>query len=655
MNLSMVKSEDTATSLKLILPTAAILISVSIATYWAWSVPIFQYPNEDLHTDYMFCIYSRQKLIRPYAPKVYLAHSFTKYLSNATDAQLMEGNEFAKAPKDYGSKEFFRNLNLHAPKVEIIGCPGLAGRYPVGYYALTAFWITLVSLFNSSLTTLFFAARFFSVFLFAIGMAFSYLALRELGLSYWRASLAITAIGLLPLASFASSCIQPNNLSFAAVSACFFFALRWRNHTNNLFLVCLSVALTMLFLAKYQFYFCATLSIVIMIIAKDTLLRAMPVVRLRHLALTLIPSAVTGALQTWIYNKTWQYPVYLSKTKTAMYSGSANLKNQFWDSITSTLHSLLYFDGDCFKSFWRCFGLMDTPIIIGNTTFTHIFFDIIHVASIIITILSLVSLIRIWYSLLNLLRKRHHRLSFYIAFSNPLITSYFIFLLGIFALAFVSYGGFLLQGRHLFPFIVPLFWIVTMLAPRFLFNRNWRRNLFLLITIALLFYSLLGSYFTIKSIQQRYYGKIIPISIDREKLIPVPIYASCAIETCDYIRKTPSFEQNTHPLKIPLIVPSACPLIINGWAIDFPQRQLASAVLVFIDGKEFLPAVYGLESSIAVAALQDESYRYSGFGLIIPTKPLSPGWHILNLKVISNDKKFLYGTDKIIKFFISKN
>jgi len=352
-------------------------------------------------------------------------------------------------------------------------------------------------------------------------------------------------------------------------------------------------------------------------------------------------------IQLWVNHGGWEYPAHTSQPHKKLAFELATMQNLFLKSITTTLNSLYCYEGTCFKSFWRCIGCwFDIRLILFSAKFTHIICDVIEGASIIVSMLTIVSLLRIWYGLLRAVRKNHFHLAFHTAFSNPLLTCYFIFFLSIFGLALIFYGTFVLQGRHWFSLVLPVFWSAAVVAPR-IFKKNWRDKWFLFATATLLSYSMVASYFAIKAINNRYYSIAVP-SININSLIAIPAGTACHVDEINYITENPFYTWRTSPLK----VPKNRPLYIEGWAFDYPMHKVASAVVIYVDGKAIWTTAVGLENTKAAVDRQDEAYRYSGFGQIIPTDKFRPGWHILKIKVVSNDRRLLYDTNSSFKFLI---
>lgn len=147
---------------------------MSLASYWVFLVPIFQEPDEDYHADYVFSLYSRKRLILGREASIAaVSHPFIPYLLKATNGQAVKFAAFATMPKSYGTREFFQSIDRHAPDNEICAHvhtnPFVVAMYPIGYYALTALWLGLLSNLNHNLSFLFFAARVLSVILLTGG------------------------------------------------------------------------------------------------------------------------------------------------------------------------------------------------------------------------------------------------------------------------------------------------------------------------------------------------------------------------------------------------------------------------------------------------------------------------------------------------------
>src|ERR1700721_4210534 len=84
------------------IPACIIFCSMLLATYWVFLIPIFQAPDEDCHADYLFTLYSRQRLFRATeVPVVGCSHPYIRYLFETTNAQPVKMFYFAQLPTDY--------------------------------------------------------------------------------------------------------------------------------------------------------------------------------------------------------------------------------------------------------------------------------------------------------------------------------------------------------------------------------------------------------------------------------------------------------------------------------------------------------------------------------------------------------------------------
>jgi len=644
-----------------------IFAAMLLAGYWVFLVPFLQSPDEDSHADYVFCLYSRGGLIQGSgAPIFSFQHPYIKYLQSATNANLVGFRPYVKMPSDYGTQAFFARIDKNAPRgtPHWQTYPFRLAIYPCGYYALTALWLGLVSHLHTSLSFLFFSARIFSVLLLGSGLALSYLTMRELGLSGRQSSLVLATIGFFPLVSFVGSYIQPDNLTFVSVSACFYLALRWRNefiksdHHSELPLRgkktswLLGLALAILFLSKYHFFCCVGLAIAFMITATSFYTRVCPKEMVTNLGKLLIPSLVACALQFWISGFASIADVGCGGTDKewlrVLRIGGEPLISHIKSALCDQVQSVYWLDGRTFRSFWGEFGWLDTPLIIISQRADDFLRTIINTLTLIVLSLSLASLVKITLTALRLLKTRHRRSAFYLACSNPLMSSYFFFMLVIFPLNIIFYPTYTGQGRHWFPLILPIVLEAACFAPRIFARKTIRQLVFWFVVTAWLSYSLLGSYYAISCVHKRYYELDQKPFIDFSKLKATNILTDGSIQHCDFLDQS-YYHSNT------LIMPKGVNIDIWGWAIDKIAHTTALTVLLYIDNNKIYQTTYGLPDRQPKEELHDRKYRLDGYAAIIPTKDLSLGWHSLTMKVVSKDGHFLYNTRAYIRFVLKEH
>jgi hypothetical protein len=96
------------------------------------------------------------------------------------------------------------------------------------------------------------------------------------------------------------------------------------------------------------------------------------------------------------------------------------------------------------------------------------------------------------------------------------------------------------------------------------------------------------------------------------------------------------------PLAVPSIhVPGDETIVFIGWAIDEPNKTLASGVDIAIDQTAYA-ATYGVERTDVAAHFHNPAIRNSGFRLDLPPKTLSKGPHVVTVRTISSDGKSYY-------------
>ncbi len=638
---------------------------MSIACFWAFFIPIFQGPDEDIHADYVFSLYTHGRLIQgKEAPLALMSHPICLYLTQAVYGEKIKHRYFVKVPTDYGTKQFFSKLDREVPKMQPhtkgYTNPIMVLIYPVGYYALTAIWLGLMSNFSHSITFLFFSARILSVLLLGIGLTLTYLTMKELGLQCWQRYLVLAVIAFFPLTSFIASYMQPDNLSLIAVSACFIFALRWQKTRESKFIWALSISLSCLLLTKYQFFGCTSIAILTMIVTREIYLKTSLGKTIVTMAILLFPSMLAAILQYWISGecslpridvKHWHWFPVDTESHFALKHGGQALSNQIWNALADEAQTTYTLNGQTFNSFWGNFGWLDTPLVIISPDFDHLLRSILILATWIIIALTLASLGKRIFLFSHFVRQGKWRRAIYFACANPVMNSYFVFVLLLFSFNIIVYPSFSGQGRHWYPLMLPIVLCAAGYAPSIFPSRKARKIFFVSITSAWILYSLVGSYYAIGCIKNRYYAhESAPINL--QQLRTSPIGASCSVEALYYMNVYPTFDRAPFHGPYYLASPAGKEIGVEGWAIDFPNESLASNVLLFIDHNKMYQANYGLENNAAVKQMADEKYRFSGFGLLIPTTDLKPGKHTISIKVVGKDNTTLYSATKEINILI---
>jgi hypothetical protein len=162
-------------------------------------------------------------------------------------------------------------------------------------------------------------------------------------------------------------------------------------------------------------------------------------------------------------------------------------------------------DGTTFQSFWGRFGWFDTPLVIVSPEINGIIRFVIAFLTVAVFGLTILRVEQIATRLVRIVRRGHWRTGLAIVFSNPLVNAYFVFTVIMFVL-FALYRDFVGQGRNWFPFILPIFLVGIDFAPRALSSRKTQAMLSRLITAGLVVYCILGSFYAIRCVSQRFYA-----------------------------------------------------------------------------------------------------------------------------------------------------
>jgi hypothetical protein len=159
-------------------------------------------------------------------------------------------------------------------------------------------------------------------------------------------------------------------------------------------------------------------------------------------------------------------------------------------------------------SFFGNFGWMDTPIVLSGPR-THQMADWLIQAATFLTLgLTLLRLGQVGFRLTRVAWRGRLRQSVRIACSNPVLNSYILFTAMMIVLYIRLEFEFHAQGRNWLPLLLPIF--VTMLhyAPRAISFRPLRQICSATLAMGLALYVVFGSFYALRTIQQRYYGPV---------------------------------------------------------------------------------------------------------------------------------------------------
>jgi hypothetical protein len=510
---------------------AAIVLSSSVlSVVWVFRVPLLQNPDESSHIDYVFGIYSAGRLLNVRTPPSawnvhprfegrkdlegpestpydWLSHQYTLYLIDATDFHRIRFHYEQKVPADYGSLAYFQSLDAGAPQspaqlpdLQPRDNPWMITAYPFLYYAVVAVCQRLLNLFGSGPAFLFVGARLLSVFLLAGSLILTYKCLLELRVRTWRALMLSAIVAFFPLTTFVSSSVQPDNLTMFLVLLCSYCALLFRRRESNQFRlsVVLGFALGALLVTKYHIFLFTAFGVFAMVITEHFFQRR-PVRRLAsRLPLLLLPSITLFLIQLWVVWGGDQ--ITGGNLHQASVSLPVGIKTALMD---------YYRGGPAWSSWWGTFGWMDAPLVIWSPNFQARVHRLLALLTLFTLLLVFFRLVQVGARLIRLAWRKRLRQSLRITFSNPLLTSYFLFSIFMVMLYALSDNSFFAQGRHWFPYTLSGFVMTLHYAPRVL-TRLWvRRVVSNLLIAGLLIYCAVGAYYSLKTITDRYYPTII--------------------------------------------------------------------------------------------------------------------------------------------------
>ncbi len=502
-----------------------VLASCGLSMVWVFRVPLLQNPDESSHIDYVFSIYSANRLLNarraPSAWNVHprfegrkdtqgpesnpydlLSHQYTLYLIDATDFQRIRFHSDEKVPADYGTSVYYRNLYARAPKAPAAlpdlqprDNPWMVTAYPFLYYAVCAVFLKVASVFAGGPAGLFLSARVLSVILFGISLIIAYAILREQRLRAAHALMLTAIVAFFPLSIFVSASVQPDNLTFLLVLLCWLFALRLRRVQTTRLHLLLGLVLGALLVTKYHIFLLTAFAVLSTVLSEQLYRRRSVSVIARHLALLILPSVALFMVQLWVVWGGEQI------TGGNLHSASVGIIRGIRNAIYD-----YYRGGPPWVSWWGTFGWMDAPLVIWSPAFQARVTQSLLVLTSIMLLLILFRCIQLGGSLANLALRGRSLLALRLLFSNPLVINHLLFSVFMVLLYALTDNAFAAQGRHWFPYTLSGFFITTHFATSALTYRKARRILTWVLLASLLIYCAAGAYFSLKTITTRYYA-----------------------------------------------------------------------------------------------------------------------------------------------------
>ena len=503
-----------------------VLAAAGLSTVWVFRVPLLQNPDESSHIDYVFSIYSAGRLLNvrdsPSAWNVHprfegrkdkegleslsydmLSHQYTLYLIDATEFQRIRFHPEQKVPADYGTIAYYKELDAKAPQspaqlpdLNPRDNPWMLTAYPFLYYAVCAAFMKVLSLFGAGPVWLFLAARFLSVIFFAASLVVAYGVLREFRLRKGRALILTAIFAFFPLCTFISSSVQPDNLALLLVLLCWYLTLRIRRaglDSSRMYLL-LGLALGALLVTKYHIFLFTAVAVLATLFSEYLFRRQSIKILPRRLMLLLLPAALLFGVQLWVV---WGGGTITgSNLHPARMGLILGIKTALYD---------YYRVGPAFSSWWGTFGWMDASLVILSNGFQARVWRLLSSLTLLVLAMVFFRFVQVAIRLIRVAARAGWRRALRLAFSNPLIINHLIFSVFMVLLYATTDNAFFAQGRHWFPYMLSSFWITIEFAPRVLPLRKLQRAVSTLLILGFVVYCLLGGYFSLKTITQRYY------------------------------------------------------------------------------------------------------------------------------------------------------
>jgi hypothetical protein len=164
-----------------------------------------------------------------------------------------------------------------------------------------------------------------------------------------------------------------------------------------------------------------------------------------------------------------------------------------------------FYSGTTHQSFYGIFGCLDTPLVIGSRRTTQFIMLVVQAVTYLAILLTLWRLQQVGSRLIRLWQRGRRGMAMSIVCSNPVVNSYILFTLFMFALYIRTNNHFGAQGRNWLPFMLPTFLTTLAYAPKALTLRSTRTLAAGALTAGLVVFVALGALYGPRTIVHRYY------------------------------------------------------------------------------------------------------------------------------------------------------
>jgi hypothetical protein len=178
-------------------------------------------------------------------------------------------------------------------------------------------------------------------------------------------------------------------------------------------------------------------------------------------------------------------------------------------------------------------------------------------------------------------------------------------------------------------------------APRALRSRRARGLLSGLVLTALLVYGAVGSYYSLKALQNRYYGHG-PHVTQAGLAGKTPLAGSyrSSVETVNGLAWPRG--------------PQGATMKIEGWAFDPAGHAAGQGVIARVDHQLDFPGVYGIARPDIAQAIGDPASTDSGFRVELSTNGLKPGIHTITIAVVDADGEHYYELPDSLQLVVTR-
>jgi Predicted membrane protein (DUF2142) len=630
---------------------AILLASLALAGVWAVKLPFLQEHDENAHADYAFTLYTTHRPVPAAGRRIASdVHPTVRYIERISGFHQMRRNLDGRVPSGYGSVAFYKAANAKAPHVakdflESNGgrIPYVSRTYSFFYYALDAIAIGAGAVIgHGSPIAEFLGARLFGVVLLAASLLLCFATMRELRIRRPIALALLATIGFLPLTSWMSGSVQPDNLSFTAVALVFYLAVRLRREPNGYRAAgFMGLALALLALTKSQYFVAVAVPAV-----ADRALRFLargrsPLDWGAFLVLIALPSLVTGSMaQALVDGAGGQVASFVAingnPLAAASHAGPLSLVSLIVRAFVKTWTEFFY-HGFTFFGFWGEFSWARTQVSFGSAAMTQVVYSIIGGASLAVSVLMVARFaVRVVPGVVRVLRRRGFLAAARLMTSNVILNAYVCFLAIMLAINISTDSAMADEGRYWLPFVLPALLCATFYAPQ-VFSRRPRKVLGLALGGGALAYSMVAAVAALSTLQLHYYE---------------PSRHEVSDETLAIVRRFGPyrlrgvFDHGMKTVRCCAIIP------VEGAAIDSRNDGTPRFVDIVVDGRPQSRARVGIRDAELAYDMLDDALVDTGFAGELDLGRLSPGRHELRLAIGEHSRNRPYLSTERINFFV---